>query len=107
MTEYNEDILTRFADKLMAKAARVTFIYTAMGIVIGAAIGALLGLDGPLAMMLWSTGLDPLLVSAIGGAVILGLIGLWLGLRRSFHYRLQAHTVLCQRQIERNTRQGD
>ncbi len=104
MADYDEKVIRKFADRLYAKAARVVFVYAFFGILAGLAVGWILGISEPVAMMLWGTGYDPQKLAMLAGAVILGLAGLALGLRRSFFLKLQAQLALCQMRIERNTR---
>ncbi len=104
MAEYDEQVIRKFANRLYAKAARVVFVYAFFGIVAGLALGWILGITEPVAMMLWGTGYEPQKLAMLAGGGILGLAGLALGLRRSFFLKLQAQLALCQMQIERNTR---
>ncbi len=104
MADYDEKVIRKFANRLYAKAARVVFVYSLFGTIIGLVIGWILGASEPVAMMLWGTGYDPQKLAMLAGAVFLGLAGLALGLRRSFFLKLQAQLALCQMHIERNTR---
>jgi len=104
MADYDEKVIRKFADRLYAKAARVVFVYTLFGAIVGLVMGWILGVSEPVAMMLWGTGYDPQKLAMLAGTVLFGLAGLALGLRRSFFLKLQAQLALCQMRIERNTR---
>jgi hypothetical protein len=105
MTQYNADILQRFADDLYLKAGWITLKYC----LVGAAIGALLVIVVPFELLASqihiqanspSTAIPVGVISLIGG-----LIGGTIGQRKWFQLRLQAQLTLCQMQTEFNTRQ--
>ena len=97
---YDPKIIEQFADKLYRKASS----FVAGSIVIGASLGAAFG-----AVPLTSLGASWPIPSYLGFATLLlgglvgGLIGYVIGDTRSFGYRLQAQSALCQLQSERNT----
>ncbi|MFN8487767.1 MAG: zinc ribbon domain-containing protein [Caldilineaceae bacterium] len=87
MARYDASIITEFAQRLYDQANLVLLLFTIGGIVIGGGGGALL-----------SPGI------ALIGALILGLIGYFIGQTRAFQLKLQAQMALCQVAIEENTR---
>jgi hypothetical protein len=97
---YDPKIIEQFADKLYRKASS----FVAGSVVIGASLGAAFG-----AVPLTSLGAAWPIPSYFGFATLLlgglvgGLIGYVIGDTRSFGYRLQAQSALCQLQSERNT----
>ena len=97
---YDPKIIEQYADKLYRKA----FSFVAGSIVIGASLGAAFG-----AVPLTSVGSSWPIPSYLGFATLLlggllgALIGYVIGDTRSFGYRLQAQSALCQLQSERNT----
>ena len=102
MKEYDPKILRSHADRLYAKASATVWRYVLLGIVLGA-------LAGYTPMIAWylrggqeqPPGVEGFIIfMALLGAVVFGAIGA----NRAFKYKLQAQTVLCQVQIENNTR---
>ena len=97
---YDPKVIEQYADKLYRKASS----FVAGSIVIGASLGAAFG-----AVPLTSLGASWPIPSYLGFATLLlgglvgGLIGYVIGDTRSFGYRLQAQSALCQLQSERNT----
>ena len=97
---YDPKVIEQFAEKLYRKA----FAFVAGSVVIGASLGAAFG-----AVPLTSLGEAWPIPSYLGLATLLlggllgGLIGYVIGDTRSFGYRLQAQSALCQLQSERNT----
>jgi hypothetical protein len=98
--EYDPSIIELAAARLYSKADAVVMGSITIGIVVGAAFGAIplssLGASWPIPSAL---GFATLILGAILGAVI----GYTIGDARAFGYRLQAQSALCQLQIERNT----
>ncbi len=97
---YDPKVIEQYADKLYRKASS----FVAGSIVIGASLGAAFG-----AVPFTSLGASWPIPSYLGFATLLlggllgGLIGYVIGDTRSFGYRLQAQSALCQLQSERNT----
>jgi hypothetical protein len=97
---YDPRVIEQFAEKLYRKASA----FVAGSVVIGASLGAAFG-----AVPLTSLGAAWPVPSYLGFATLLlgGLfgsaIGYVIGDTRSFGYRLQAQSALCQLQAERNT----
>lgn len=102
MPEYDPRIIERHASKLYAKASAVVAGSAAVGGFVGAAFGAVpltsLGDAWPVPS---AFGFATLLFGLIAGAVV----GYVIGDARSFGYRLQAQSALCQIQLERNMAQ--
>lgn len=102
MPEYDPRIIERHASKLYAKASAVVTGSAAAGGFVGAAFGAVpltsLGDAWPVPS---AFGLATLLLGLIAGT----LVGYVVGDARSFGYRLQAQSALCQIQLERNMAQ--
>ncbi len=102
MPEYDPRIIERHASKLYAKASAVV----AGSAVVGGFAGAVFG-SVPLTSLgdAWPVpsafGYATLLFGLISGA----LVGYVIGDARSFGYRLQAQSALCQIQLERNMAQ--
>lgn len=92
MAKYDPTIIQKFADKLYSQANLIIILYLLIGAGLGAAGGYALRATLPG---------DPTVIAA----VVCGMIGLALGLQRSFMLKVQAQTALCQIQIEENTRQ--
>jgi hypothetical protein len=97
---YDPKVIEQFAEKLYRKASS----FVAGSVVIGASLGAAFG-AAPLTSLgaAWPIpaylGFATLLLGGLVGA----LIGYVIGDTRSFGYRLQAQSALCQLQSERNT----
>jgi len=104
MQEYDEKILQRYADRLYSTARWLTVTW--------AVAGALLcWLLTWIPLIVWGWRQNPELAApiisrrlqfgaALIGAVIFGAIGE----AKGFGYKLRAQNILCQMQIERNTR---
>lgn len=97
---YDPKVIEQFAEKLYRKASSFVAGSVVIGASLGAAFGAVpltsLGEAWPIPSYL---GLATLLLGGLLGAVI----GYVIGDTRSFGYRLQAQSALCQLQSERNT----
>lgn len=100
LPSYEPRIIEQFAEKLYRKASA----FVAGSVVVGAALGAAFG-----AVPLTSLGASWPIPSVFGFATLLAggifgaAIGYVIGDTRSFGYRLQAQSALCQLQMERNT----
>jgi hypothetical protein len=96
---YDPSIIEIFAERLYAKAAAFVMGSVVVGGALGAALGAVpltsLGASWPVPS---SFGFATMLVGGLAGAVV----GYFIGETRSFSYKLQAQSALCQLQIERN-----
>jgi hypothetical protein len=100
LPDYDPRVIEQFAENLYRKASAFVVGSVALGAVLGAAFGAVpltsLGDAWPIPSIF---GFATMLVGGIFG----GAIGYVIGDTRSFGYRLQAQTALCQLQTERNT----
>ncbi len=95
MTKYDESVIVEFADSLYEQAESIVRLYTAVGVLVGAGIGAAIG-----GMLLSGSGFGP----AVIGAIVVGGAAFQTGRQKAFALRLQAQVALCQVQIEANTR---
>jgi hypothetical protein len=86
-TRYDSKILQEFADKLYSQANSVVIICVVIGIIVGG-LGGFMG---------------GIIVALIGG-VALGALGFAVGMSIAFQLKLRAQILLCQKQIEENTR---
>jgi hypothetical protein len=95
MVNYDPSVIQTFADRLYAQArsaiATAIFFGVLSGVAGGYATGIQFDRDGAIPGM-------------IAGAVVLGLIGFFIGSARAFSLRLSAQVALCQIRIEANTR---
>jgi hypothetical protein len=97
---YDPRVIEQFAERLYRKASS----FVVGSVVIGASLGSAFG-----AVPLTSLGAAWPIPSYLGFATLLlggmlgGTIGYVIGDTRSFGYRLQAQSALCQLQSERNT----
>ena len=87
-TRYDSKIIQTFADRLYSQADSVVIICVVIGILVGLGGGYGVGQ----------------VVGAIVGAVIIGALGFAIGLSIAFQLKLKAQILLCQMQIEENTR---
>ena len=100
LPDYEPRVIEQFAEKLYRKASAFVMGSVVVGAALGAAFGSVpltsLGEAWPVPSMF---GFVTLLLGGVFGAVI----GYVIGDTRSFGYRLQAQSALCQLQLERNT----
>jgi hypothetical protein len=100
MTTYDENILQQYADQLYREAKWIVFSTTLIYGLISLLLALLLGLLlTRLSTDLSTWGVAPFIVPLLG----IGF-GIQEGRRKAFHLKLQAQQILCQRQIEMNTR---
>jgi len=93
MVEYDEKILRAFANKLYLRANIIVFLYAVIVGVVGASIGIIVALL-----------LNDTLYHALTGGFFGVILGSVMGQLKAFMLRLQAQQILCQAQIEKNTR---
>jgi hypothetical protein len=128
MAQYDPNILQTFADRLYAKAAGMTvrcgFVGALVGLIVAVPViiyanpngeqaivarykGTGNGFDVPVRDETGSTSTIPTVPALIVFVAVVGssLIGVLVGQRRGFEYRLEAQRTLCQMQTEFNTRQ--
>ena len=95
---YDPEIIHEFAKRLYKQAASILIVYTVLGAVMGAAIGAIIVNATSL-----HRDMNPM-IGVLIGAAFFGLFGFSIGRERAFKLKLQAQTALCQVKIEENTR---
>lgn len=110
MTAYDDNVLQQYADTLNREAQMIV-LWTAAGFGFGAfvisvvIVMVIIALGPP-------TGInngDVANIEMIGVfliTVLTTLAGVAHGRKKAFHLKLQAQQILCQRQIELNTRAG-
>jgi hypothetical protein len=107
VTTYDDGILQQYADSLYREAAwivwwtavafgLVAFLVSGVVLVAISALGPQMGINGNMG----SAGLPVVLFITVLGVVA----GVGAGKQKSFKLKLQAQQILCQRQIELNTR---
>ena len=110
MTEYDPQVIQKFADRLYRRAKIAVVVSTIVGVLFGGMGGLVFALDaiglsletgGPGIVAGLTTGL----IGGLGGAAIVGVVFFLLGREQAFRLKLQAQTALCQLKIEENTRQ--
>ncbi|MSU63555.1 MAG: hypothetical protein EXS31_14355 [Pedosphaera sp.] len=100
-TRYDPEVIQKFADKLYASARTIVFLWTLSGMVAGLYVGeSLFGRRPQPGTVANPTG------PAILGTVSIGLLGFAIGRSHAFALKLRAQTLLCQKQIEENTRKA-
>lgn len=102
MTRYDPRQIQKFAEIMYRQAMVTVVVWTLLGLIIGFVCSALI-FWGPHRNLGLPPDIGPnVLVTVL--TVISGLIGLAIGQGKAFWYRLQAQILLCQAQIEANTR---
>jgi hypothetical protein len=104
MVKYDPRILQAYAEKLYRQASFVVFMAVGLGILLGAVFGASIGVviaDGIIAAQNRSMGV---LIFAAAGVGLGLIVGYAVGQSIAFWYRLKAQVILCDKQIELNTR---
>jgi hypothetical protein len=94
---YDPAVIQKFADRLYTRAISAIVGSVLGGIILGVGCGVLVYILTDETMR-WG------LIAGVVGVILFGLLGLLVGLERSFMLRLQAQTALCQMRIEANTR---
>lgn len=97
MSGYDPNLHQKFADTLQLRAKRIAIVFTAMAAIVGAGLGVAL----PRIAGKPSTAF-PVIVATF----VLGIFGFVAGKERSFSLCMRAHELLCQKQIEENTRKA-
>lgn len=92
MVEYDRSVIQEFAQRLYRRATTTIAMSTLVGLIAGVGFGYFLS----------SRGSSPAILVTICGLVV-GAIGYYIGVERSFKLRLMAQTALCQVMIEANT----
>ena len=88
MLSYDPIVIEKFAQKLYGRATSIVLSYSIVGIILGAAAGLYTNQSSATFVL----------------AGFAGVVGFLLGSQKAFLLKLQAQTVLCQVQIEKNTR---
>lgn len=96
MAVYDPKDHQNFIDVLRTRAKRITIVYTLMAAIVGAGISVAVSYLG--------ADLTPKASWVVLWTVILAFFGFVMGRERAFKMRLQAQELLCQKQIEENTR---
>jgi hypothetical protein len=94
VTKYDPVVIQSYADRLYLKARVIIFLWTLAGALIGGAAGVSIGYPDE----------QKVLSFGLIGAVLIGILGFLAGSERAFGLKLQVQVVLCQKQIEENTR---
>jgi hypothetical protein len=104
--QYDSGILQKYADDLYSQAKWIV-VSTALGygLVAFVVIWLALGMVFPITRM--RIGASDANSLEIMVAIIAAVIGAAIGRRRTFALKLQAQQILCQREIELNTRRQD
>lgn len=101
--EYKEENVVQFAKALDDKAELMLFTGTILGFIKGLVIGASISLIEHTFVLAVSTGADTGTL-ALGIGAILSFFGYRQAAREGLTLRFQAHSIMCNVQIERNTR---
>jgi hypothetical protein len=96
MVPYDPRVIQRFADRLYRQANSIIAVSTLIGAIVGGVGGYLAGQG--------SHNNSSAATFAGVGAIVAGLIGLYIGVQMAFFLKLRAQMALCQMAIEANTR---
>ncbi|HME33593.1 MAG TPA: hypothetical protein VKF84_00045 [Candidatus Sulfotelmatobacter sp.] len=105
-TKYDADVLQSYADDLYNQAQRIIFQTTISYGLITFLVSALLSgvVFAYIAHEYQTNEGDPLIFSVLIFTVLGIAVGMSEGRRKAFRLKLEAQELLCQRQIELNTR---
>jgi hypothetical protein len=95
MVPYDPRVIQKFADRLYRQANSIIAVSTLIGAIVG-------GVGGYLAGQGSRNSSGPTFAGV--GAILIGLIGLYIGVQMAFFLKLRAQMALCQMAIEANTR---
>jgi hypothetical protein len=116
MTQYDPNVIYKFATRLYSRAQSLVLVHTLIGILIGGSLGKAYSTyteitASPSNAVLSTFGLGqpaqsspPTTDWTLIGVLIVGLVGFWIGWNKAFILKLQAQTALCQAKIEENTK---
>lgn len=90
--QYDDSILVKFAGDLERQAKALVALCALLGCLIGWGLGELAPRIN--------------LVERVGLILVAILVGVVIGRARALNLRIQAHLILCQVEIEHNTRKG-
>lgn len=121
MTQYDPNVIYKYAAGLYGRAQMFVIVYTLAGLLTGISLGKTYGAykdfvsSPPSLTSLFgnSFGTQPPPPPssssnwALLGAIVCGLFGFWTGSSKAFALKLQAQTALCQVKIEENTKQPE
>lgn len=91
--KYDPRVIHEMGERLYAVADNAEISYPLVFAIVGAAVG--FGFGFPIGYAR---------VGALAAAILVGLIGYWIGQQRALALRLQAQLMLVQTKIEENTR---
>ena len=97
MIEYDEDVLRKYASRLYSQALILMFVWGLMGVAVGFIVQAIVPAVLPRSRNDWPALQDCLLVAS-------AIVGLVLGWAKYQELRIKAQQILCQVEIEANTR---
>ncbi len=106
MTAYDENVLQQHAERYPSGSWIVWWTairFACVGLLVALVLSALFSAYGPQLGIKGDVSGNVPFVILVGG-VVGAIIGIGAGKRKSFRLRLQAQQLLCQRQIELNTR---
>jgi hypothetical protein len=89
MVDYQPSVIQEHARRLYSRAAAIVLTYAVFGFMVGAGVGFVLINEE---------------MFAFGFALVVCLLGVAVGLTKSFELRLQAQLALCQMHVEQHTR---
>lgn len=102
MVKYEPQVIRQFASKLYRSASLLVILYSVLGFVVGPVAGAgLWSTAGVFFRLQFGMSQDGFVLLSLG---LFTLLGFSMGQSRAFTLRLQAQQLLCQVQIEENTR---
>jgi hypothetical protein len=116
MTQYDPNVIYRFATHLYSRAQALVLTHTMIGVLIGGTLGKAYSayaamMVSPATTLLSSFGINqspspspPATNWTLIGILAVGLLGFWIGWNKAFILKLQAQTALCQAKIEENTK---
>jgi hypothetical protein len=102
LIQYDQEVLRAYAQWLYNRASWILLAYLLAGMALGAALGYL-----PTILWYLRSANDtraPSSILVVPGIILFGGVFAWLGHAKGFAYRVKAQIVLCQVQIEINTR---
>lgn len=97
MAGYDPKVQQDLVDLLMLRAKRIALVFTAMAAIVGAGMGVAIAR---------SMGRGEKM-SVLICTLVLGVFGFVAGKERAFSLKMKAHELLCQKQIEENTRAAE
>ena len=102
MADYDPQVLVAFSERLYWQAGFIVFRYAVLGLLFGILASVVIGVVA--AQLLSANAIIMVLLVLLVVGTICTVGGYLAGQDRALALKLQAQTVLCQVQIERNTR---